>query len=160
MPTVRQKQILKMTRLVFPDASIERRPPKVDWNAPKDAELDKPEIHPEGAYAARVIGAEATSTNTGKAMLKLKFQTKEGKVNGRLVYSPENEKAKRMWFLQLRNMQVGPKFFEDNPEMDDVALACLKAECLIRVGHREFEGNQFPDVVFIDEIPRPNDEGA
>lgn len=129
----------------------------VDWNAPKDNELDKPDIHAEGLYAATVIGAEAHTTNTGKPMLKLKFKTKEGHVNGRLVFSPENAAAKRMWFLQLRNMQVGPKFFEDNPEMDDVAEACLKARCLVRIQHREFEGNRFPDVTFIDELPVVDD---
>lgn len=127
----------------------------MDWNAPPAEELDPPKepLHPAGTFPAVVTNAVADTTKNGKPMLKLTFKTSEGKVHGRLVYSPENPTAKRMWFKQLSNLGLVKEFFDAGPELDDVAFTCVKAEVLIRVTHREYEGNDFADVAYIDALP-------
>lgn len=124
------------------------------WNVPEDKPAgEKGPVHPEGAYDAIVIAAKADKTKNGKDMLRLEFKTSQGKVYGRLIHSPESPKANWAFFAQLANLGVTREFLEKEPDIEDIAMECVKARVLIRVEHREYQGETFADIGWIDTIP-------
>lgn len=126
----------------------------MEWNAPAPEELETPkELHPAGNHKALCVGAEAAKTRNGKDMIKFTFKTAHGKLHGRLVYSPESETARRMWFRQLGNLGVTKEVFDYGPEVDELALHCVKAEVLLRVQHEEYDGATRAAVSYIDAVP-------
>ena len=122
--------------------------------------MDKPEgaekapPHPQGSYDAVVAAAKADKTKNGKDMLRLEFKTGRGKVYGRLVHSPESDKANWAFFKQLANMGVGREFLDKDPDIDEVAMECVKARVMIDIEHREYQGETFADVRWISEAPK------
>lgn len=127
------------------------------WNAPSE-DSGKPqgtraEPHPEGLWDATVITSAADKTKNGKLMLRLTFKTSKGKVNGRIVHSPESSKAEWAFFRQLYNLGLTKAFFEKGPDEDEVAAELVHKRGLIRVAHRTYQDETFSDVEWIDAIP-------
>ena len=118
-------------------------------NHAKEAQEEGP-IHPEGTFDARVLNAKADKTANGKDMIRLTFKTSQGKVNGRLIHSPENSKAEWAFFKQLENMGVDGEALDS---AEEVAMECVKARVLIRVTHDEYQGSTFAQVGWIDSLP-------
>lgn len=125
------------------------------WNVPSDKpEGEKGPIHPEGTWDATVISARVDKTKNGKDMIRLEFKTSQGKVNGRLIHSPDSSKAAWAFFKQLDALGVDRDYLESKePEIDDIAAETVKSRVLIRVGHSEYQGDTFADVEWIDKIP-------
>lgn len=125
------------------------------WNVPEDKPKDEERfIHPEGTWDAVVSVASADKTKNQKDMLRLTFKTSKGNVFGRLVHSPESSKANWAFFTQLAAMGVDKEFLESKePEIDDIAAETVKARVLIRVAHREYQGETFADVEWIEPLP-------
>lgn len=124
------------------------------WNVPDDEPKgDKKDLHPEGLYDAVIIASKTDKTKNGKDMIRLEFKTGQGKVHGRLVHSPESPKASWAFFQQLANMGVDREYLEKEPDIDDIAAECVKARVMIRVAHREYQGDVFADIEWIDGAP-------
>ena len=125
------------------------------WNVPEDKpQGEKGPIHPEGTFDATVITAKADKTKNGKDMIRLEFKTSQGKVNGRLIHSPDSPKAVWAFFKQLSALGVDKEYLETKePEIDDIAAETVKSRVLIRVAHQDYNGENFADVTWIDPIP-------
>lgn len=126
------------------------------WNVP-DAKPagEKGPIHPEGTFDATVMAAKADKTKNGKDMIRLEFKTSQGKVNGRLIHSPDSQKASWAFFKQLDALGVDREYLETKePEIDDIAAETVKSRVLIRVTHDEYQSDTFADVSWIDPLPQ------
>lgn len=123
------------------------------------AEAQDPKtLIPEGPYLAKVVAAKAETSAAGNQMITLTFKILEGEHAGQklrkwLVYIPSKPKAVWAFRTQLANMQIGDAFLDDDPEVEDVAEACLTAEALLVVVHEQYEGNLAAKVNWIDEKP-------
>jgi hypothetical protein len=125
------------------------------WDTPEN--LDKPAeervTHPEGTFLGKVVSASTDKTKNDKLMYRLTFKTGQGNLQARLVYSPESPKAKWAFFKQLANLGVSTDFFKSDPDPEDVAVELAGKEGLIRVEHREHQGQTFADINWIDAKP-------
>lgn len=125
------------------------------WNIPDtEPKEDKGPLHPEGDWNAVVISSSVDKTKNGKDMIRLQFKTSKGKVDGRLVHSPESKGACYFFFRHLEAMGIEREWLEkEEPEIDDIASECVKSRVMITVSHREYLGETFSDVVEINPLP-------
>lgn len=120
------------------------------FNTQGAKEQSKANLHPEGKWDATVIGAEVKETKTGRQMIVLQWKTSTGKLRSYHTYV---EEYPGLFLDPMYALGFTEEYFESDPELDDVALECLKRRALLDVSHKEFQGNQTASVESVNTIP-------
>ena len=118
---------------------------EIDWAALQGAAKGQLEPIPPGQYLCTIIDAQATQTQTGKPMFKVKFQVAEGphaprKVWNNFTVSEENPMALAIFFRQMEAMGLNANFFAAKPTNAQVAQALMNRQCMLTLGTREWQG--------------------
>lgn len=114
----------------------------------QDAKSVSFEALPIGDYDIRVIESTATTASSGKPMIKVKMEVITGpyaprKVFNQFVLSLENPNAVSIFFRHMRAFGLDEQFFAAlGPEgsLDPVAAALLGRQATVKLGHREWQG--------------------
>lgn len=124
---------------------------EIDWAALQGAAKGQLDPIPPGQYLCTVIDAQATQTQTGKPMFKVKFQVAEGphaprKVWNNFTVSEENPMALAIFFRQMEAMGLNANFFAAKPSNAQVAQALMNRQCMVTLGTRTWQGVEQNDV--------------
>lgn len=100
---------------------------------------------PKGSYDAYVDSADATQTQTGKLMYKLKLKIDGGPSNGRILWNnitltTDNPMALAMFFRNMDAFGLGKEFFATNPQPDVVAEQLIGRRVRVVIDHRLYQG--------------------
>lgn len=101
---------------------------------------------PDGDYELKVVEASATTTQTGKAMFKVKSEVQTGAYARRLLWdnlvvSPENGKAMNMFFMKLGALGITQESLQANqPSNEQIAQALVGRPFRATVGTRVWNG--------------------
>jgi hypothetical protein len=118
---------------------------EIDWAALQGAAKGQLDPIPPGQYLCKVIDAQATQTQTGKPMFKVKFEVAEGPQSPRKVWnnftvSEENPMALAIFFRQMEAMGLNANFFASKPSNAQVAQALMNRQCMLTLGTRTWQG--------------------
>jgi len=100
---------------------------------------------PNDVYDVFVDTAEATQSSTGKDMIKVQFKIQNGPHEGRNVFnqfviSPDSANALAFFFRHMAALGLDEAFFAANPPLQTVAATLVGRACRIKVGTREYQG--------------------
>jgi len=106
---------------------------------------------PNGVYDTFVDTAEATQSSTGKDMIKVQFKIQNGPHEGRRVFnqfviSPDSANALAFFFRHMAALGLDEAFFAANPPLDHVAATLVGRTCRIKIGTREYQGQDRNEV--------------
>lgn len=106
---------------------------------------------PASVYDVIVKTAEAVKTQSGKDMIKVKYRITAGPYVDRMIFNQfvlttDNANALAFFFRHMAAMGLGKEFFATNPRMDQVALALIERPCRVKVGVREYNGQDRNEV--------------
>jgi hypothetical protein len=106
----------------------------------------------DGEYEVKIIKSEAKDTSTGKKMIKVLFKVIAGPLAGngtvwnQFVISPESPNALFFFFKHMKALGLDDDYFAGNPKPEQVAKDLLNRRCKIKVGTRQWNGNDQNDV--------------
>lgn len=117
---------------------------ELDWGA-LQTEAASAGVLPDGDYDLIVVEATATTSSTGKPMIKVKMRVttgphKDKPVWNQFVISPESAMALRMFFQHMNAFGLDSAFFAQNPSMDVVAKNLVNRTCVATLSSREWQG--------------------
>lgn len=100
---------------------------------------------PTGPYNAEVTKATATTSSTGKPMIKVTLRIVGGPHEGRqlfdqFVITAGNPNALAFFFEHMAAFGLDRAYFAQNPPMESVAAALVGRQVMVSVGVREFKG--------------------
>jgi hypothetical protein len=100
---------------------------------------------PDGDYNAIVVESSATTSSTGKPMIKVKFRVMDGPhkdkpIWSQFVISPESPIALRIFFQHMAAFGLDANFFAQQPPMDSVARNLLNRGVVLTLDSREWGG--------------------
>lgn len=106
---------------------------------------------PNDTYDVFVDTAEATQSSTGKDMIKVQFKVQNGPHEGRKVFnqfviSPDNANSLAFFFRHMASMGLDEAFFAANPPLTTVAATLVGRACRIKVGTKEYQGQDRNEV--------------
>lgn len=110
----------------------------------------KANLHPEGTWDGTVVGAEVRATRTGRQMIVLQWRTSVGKLRSYCTYV---EEYPGLFLKPMYALGFTEEYFEGEPELEDVALECLKRRALVEVVHGEYQGNPTASIEAVNPIP-------
>lgn len=126
-----------------------------DWDAlSKEAEKENA-IAPVGDYVAEVTVAKATTAQSGKDMLKVKFEISAGPEKGtpvwtNIVLTPDKP---GFFFRNMEGLGVAQDFLrKNNPSFEDLAELIKGRTANITVAHREWQGRKQAEVKTITAV--------
>lgn len=117
----------------------------IDWDALRQQAEDGTRPIPEGTYDVEVESATATTSSTGKPMIKLTYRIIGGPHATRQLYTQQTLSAESAFSLAIffRTMEahgLGKDFFAVQPPMERVAATMLGRRVRVDVGIRQFQG--------------------
>lgn len=123
---------------------------ELDWDA-LAAEAKTAGVIAAGEYNLVVAESSATTSSTGKPMIKVKMRVMDGPQKDKPVWtqfviSPESPMALRMFFQNMAAYGLDASFFANKPSMEDVARALLNRAVTARLGIRQWQGADRNDV--------------
>lgn len=100
---------------------------------------------PDGVYDLKVVEASDTTTQTGKAMFKVKAEVQSGPHARRLVWdnlviSPDNGTAMNIFFSKMYALGLNKEFFAQGPANSQVAAALNNRVFRGQIGSRVWNG--------------------
>lgn len=118
--------------------------------AKADADGGGYEVVPAGDYTARVEKATATTTKTGKPMVKATFVIEGGPSEGKRVFtqfvvSEDSPKALAIFFRHMDVLGAGP-VIDAGGSIEQVAGAIIGARASIKVAVGSYNGNPTNEV--------------
>ena len=93
-------------------------------------------VHPEGEWAARVIGSQYKESKTKRPMIVLTFKTSQGTLIHYNVYVDEYP---HMFLEPMYALGFDKEYFDDF-EWEELADECLKRKANIEVVHEPYMG--------------------
>jgi hypothetical protein len=130
---------------------------EIDW-ATLQKEANSAGLLPDGDYSVICIEASATTSSTGKPMIKTKFRVTDGPqkdkpIWSQFVVSPESAMALRIYFQHMAAFGLDSSFFASNPTMEDVARNLVNRGALMTLGTRPWQGQDRNDVKGLKPLP-------
>lgn len=113
----------------------------------QDAKSVSFEALPIGEYRIRIIESSATTSQSGKPMIKVKMEVTEGPYAPRKVFNQftltlENPNAVSIFFRHMKAFGLDEQFFAalgSQNSLDPVASAMMGREAYVKLGHREWQ---------------------
>lgn len=123
---------------------------ELDWGALQQ-EAKSAAALPDGDYPAFVLDAEATTSSTGKPMIKAQYRITDGpakdkKVRTQFVVSAESPVALRIFFQQMAMHGLDAAYFDTKPPLANVAGQLKGKHVNIELGTRQWQGNDVNEV--------------
>lgn len=119
---------------------------------------------PLGTYSCEIVHSEATTTNNGKDMIKVRFKVVEGMHAGKVIFnnfviSPESSGAMKWFFGHMRALGLPAEYFKAEPAPAQVATDLLgrRANVTVKQG-KPYKGQPQIEVEKIEAIagvPQP-----
>ena len=103
------------------------------------------EPHPEGTWAARVVGSQTKQTKTGRPMIVLSFKTSKGIITS---YNTYVDQYPHLFLEPMYSLGFEKAYFDDF-EFEDLADECLKRRAMIVVEHEQYMGRPTASVAKI-----------
>lgn len=126
--------------------------PVIDFNAAmSQAKNASFEPLPDGNYNLVCLEATASESQTGKPMIKAKYQVEDGPNQGKKVwnnytFSADNDNALAFFFQHMGFHGLDHSFFAQNPAWETVASSLQGRRIQVTLGQREFQGTIRNDV--------------
>lgn len=117
---------------------------ELDWSA-LQKEASTAGVIPAGEYNCAIISAEATTSSTGKPMIKFKARVLDGPQKDKPVWSqftisPESAMALRMYFMQMAAFGLDSEYFGKQPSIADVARNLVNRAAVFTLSIRQWQG--------------------
>lgn len=118
---------------------------EIDWASLRKTAEDGTRPVPDGTYDVEVETATATTSSTGKPMIKLVLRIVTGPHATRQVFtqitlSADSAFSLAIFFRHMEAFGLGKDFFAGNPPMAQVAEALRGRTVRVDVGSRTFQG--------------------
>jgi hypothetical protein len=99
----------------------------------------------EGDFPVVLTKAEATTSSTGKPMIKFTVTLESGpyagrQVNGNFTITADNPQSMRIFFSQMNRLGLGTAFFAQQPSTEGVAEALVGKRAIVTLEGREWAG--------------------
>lgn len=117
---------------------------ELDWGA-LQSEAKSAGVIPAGDYNVVVTETTATTSSTGKPMIKVKMRVTEGPQKDKPVWtqfviSAESPMALRMFFMHMAAFGLDSSFFDQKPGLDQVAANLMNRAATVTLDIRQWNG--------------------
>lgn len=122
----------------------------IDWDV-LQKEAKTAAALPDGEYNAFVLDTEATTSSTGKPMIKAKYRITDGpgkdrKVSTQFVISADSPVALRIFFQHMAQHGLDAAFFATKPPLANVAGQLKGKYVTVVLGTRQWQGSDMNEV--------------
>lgn len=101
------------------------------------------ELHPAGSYTASVMEHGISRSKSNTVQVAIKFKTEHGTITG---WFPLSDKAAKHTIEKLKN--IG--FTGDSVAQVNDGVCLIGKECVITVGHDEYQGKRHAKVSYVN----------
>jgi hypothetical protein len=98
-----------------------------------------------GKFPIVITAATATTSSTGKPMIKTTLKVESGPFAGRTIphnfnISADSDTAMRIFFGQMAVLGLNTAFWQSSPSMDQLAATLIGRRAIVDVGTRTWQG--------------------
>lgn len=113
---------------------------------------------PVGPYLVEIIESSATTSSTGKPMIKATCKVVSGPHANRRIWhnfvvSPENKNALAIFFRNLNAFGLGRDYMMTSPTEQQVAQALVGRQAMAEIGIRKYQGEDRNEVKKFSPLP-------